>query len=194
MRWLVLFGVSLLSIGTAWAQNGGSEIVVPPAPVLTPETPQPPAPVQAPAQQPPPGLVPVQPPAAGDAAAPATPGGSAPATANQPPPPDVAPPPSTDWTQNTTATLGVLNKVDGSTSQLTLAVGGPAQTSGDLSVSVQACLTRPAGQLPDSAVFVTVTPVPQGGAPIYRGWMLHSAPGAAFAGNAGQTFRVIGCS
>ena len=194
MRWLVLFGVSFLSIGTAWAQNGGSEIVVPPAPVLTPEAPQPPAPVQVPAQQPPPGLVSVQPPATGDTVAPATPGGSAPATANQPPPPDVAPPPSTDWTQNTTAKLGVLNKVDGSTSQLTLTVGGPAQTSGDLSVSVQACLTRPAGQLPDSAVFVTVMPVPQGGAPIYRGWMLHSAPGAAFAGNAGQTFRVIGCS
>ncbi len=194
MRWLVLLGASVLSMGTAWAQNGGSEIVVPPAPVVTPEVPQLPAPVQAPVQPPPPGLVPVQPPAVGSGTGAAIPDGSASATANQPPPPDVAPVPSTDWTQNTTAKLGVLNKVDGGTSRLTLTVGAPPQTVGDLSISVQACLTRPAGQLPDAAVFLTVTPVPQGGTPIYRGWMLRSAPGAAFVGNAGEAFRIISCS
>jgi hypothetical protein len=90
--------------------------------------------------------------------------------------------------------LGVLNKVDGSTAEITLPVGAQAQTTGDLSVSVQACLSRPAGQIPDFAVFLTVAPTQQAEVPIYKGWMLRSAPGATFVGNAGQTFRVIGCS
>jgi hypothetical protein len=106
----------------------------------------------------------------------------------------VAPVPQDSWTPGQTADLGVLNKVDGSTTRLQLPVGGAPQTSGDLSVSVQACLSRPAGQIPDFAVFLTVTPLQQAAAPIYRGWMLRSAPGAAFVGNAGQTFRIIGCS
>jgi hypothetical protein len=88
----------------------------------------------------------------------------------------------------------VLNKVDGSTAVLKLPVGAPSQTTGDLGVSVQACMTRPAGQIPDAAVFLTVTPVQQETAPLYKGWMLRSAPGATFVGNAGQTFRVINCS
>lgn len=184
----------MLSTGTAWAQNGDSEIVIPPAPPLVPEAPSPPAPVQAqPVAPPPPGLGQAAPSAPGSATpAPATapPAG----TAALPPPPDVAPTPPDSWTPGTTAVLGVLNKVDGSTAQLQLPVGGQSQTTGDLSVSVQACLTRPAGQLPDAAVFLTVIAPQQGAAPLYRGWMLRSAPGATFVGNAGQTFRVIGCS
>lgn len=194
MRWAAFVGVALLSVGTAWAQNGGSEIVIPPAPPLVPEVPSPmtPAPAQ-PAAPPPPGLEQAAPPAANNTAS--SPAGTSPAgTAEQPPPPDVAPTPSDNWTPGTTAVLGVLNKVDGSTAQMQLPVGGQAQTSGDLGVSVQACLSRPAGQIPDTAVFLTVTPLQQGAAPLYRGWMLRSAPGATFVGNAGQTFRVIGCS
>lgn len=201
MRWAAFIGLAFLSVGTAWAQNGGSEIVVPPAPTLTPEAPSAPPPVQPPPQQPPPGLVqtPLPPPAgddtsSGDTAAPTpTPTTPAPA-ATQPPPPDVAPAQPNNWTQGTTAVLGVLNKVDGSTTQLSLPVGAQPQTTGDLSISAQACLTRPAGEIPDTAVFVTVTSTQQGSAPLYRGWMLLSAPGATFVGNAGQTFRVIGCS
>jgi hypothetical protein len=111
-----------------------------------------------------------------------------------PPPPDVAPVQPNTWTPGTTAVLAVLNKVDGSTSQLTLPVGAQPQTTGDLNVNVQACMSRPAGQIPDAAVFLTVTPVQQGAAPLYNGWMVRSAPGATVVGNAGQTFRVIGCS
>jgi hypothetical protein len=197
MRWAAIAGVVFLSVGTAWAQNGGSEIVVPPAPPLVPETPSPPAAVPAqPVAPPPPGLEqatpPVTPPASGSAAPPQA--GTPAAGPAPPPPPDVAPTPPDNWTPGTTAVLGVLNKVDGSTAQLQLTVGGQAQTSGDLSVSVQACLSRPSGQIPDTAVFLTVTPVLQGAAPLYRGWMLRSAPGATFVGNAGQTFRVINCS
>lgn len=181
-RWAAFIGAAFLSAGVARAQNGGSEIVIPPAPPLVPEAPSAPPPVQ-PAAPPPPGLVQAAPPSA-----------APPAAASQPAPPDVAPTPPNNWTPAQTAVLAVLNKVDGSTAQLQLPVGGAAQTSGDLTVSVQACLNRPAGQIPDAAAFLTVTPVQQGAAPIYRGWMLRSAPGATFVGNAGQTFRLVGCS
>jgi hypothetical protein len=194
MRWAMFAGLAFLSLGTAWAQNGGSEIVIPPAPPLTPEAPPPPAPVQPAPQLPPPGLVQTAPPPAGDTTAPSSSGAPPASVANQPPPPDVPPTQQDSWTPGTTAVLGVLNKVDGSTAQLQLPVGAQAQTTGDLSVSVQACLSRPAGQIPDAAIFLTVVPTQQGSAPIYRGWMLRSAPGATFVGNAGQTFRVIGCS
>ncbi len=128
----------------------------------------------------------------GSAAAQAN-GGNA-ATSSQPAPQDVPPVPSNDWVPGKTAVLGVLNKVDGSASTLTVAVGGQADV-GDLTVSVQACVSRPDGQLPDSAIFLTLQPKDaQGGGPVYRGWMVRSAPGATDAGNAGQAFRVITCS
>jgi hypothetical protein len=130
------------------------------------------------------------PPAAGNAApAPASSTATAAAPAQ-----DVPPTPPNDWVPGKTAELGVLDKVDGGTRTLTIPVGGQA-TVGDLTVSVQACVTRPPGQLPDSAVFLTLQPKgAQDGAPVYRGWMVHSAPGATDAGNAGEAFRVITCS
>lgn len=204
MRRIAFVFAVLLSAGPAWAQNGGSEIVIPPAPPLTPEAPSPPPPIQPAPQQPPPGLVqtPLPPPAGDEGTTPPAPSAAPPGNATPPPgstaalpaPPDVAPTQPDNWTQGTTAVLGVLNKVDGSTTQLSLTVGGQAQTTGDLSVSVQACSSRPAGQIPDVAVFLTVSPTQDGATPLYHGWMLRSAPGATFVGNAGQTFRVIGCS
>ncbi len=206
----VAFGVLLLlaadpACAQNGTQNGGSEIVIPPAPPLTPEVPSAPAPVQPVPQQPPPGLVqavpPPPPPAGNDGSTPAPPSTNPPlpnmppaGTAALPPPPDVAPVQADSWAPGTTATLAVLNEVDGSTTQLTLPVGAPAQTTGDLNINVQACMSRPPGQIPDAAVFLTVTPVQQGAAPLYNGWMVRSAPGATVVGNAGQTFRVVGCS
>ena len=195
----------LLAASAAWAQNGTSEIVVPPAPPIAAA---PAAPVPAPAPPlapPPPGLVqtPLPPldqglpgmPVAAPPPAPAGTAASAPAgSAPQlPPPADTAPVPPDNWTPGTTATLGVLNKVDGSISQLSLPAGGKPVQTGDLLVSVQACLTRPAGQIPDAAIFVTVMPANDGTAPLYRGWLVRSDPGATVAGDAGQTFRVINC-
>lgn len=194
MRWAAFAVMGFLSVGNAWAQDGGSEIVIPPAPPLVPEAPSAPAPVQPVMQQPPPGLVQAAPPTAGASTAPSSPSVPSATAAAQPPPPDLAPTQPNNWTPGTTAVLGVLNKVDGSTAQLSLPVGAEPQTTGDLSVSVQACLNRPAGQIPDVAVFLTVDTLQQGASPLYRGWMVRSAPGATFAGNAGQTFRVMGCS
>jgi hypothetical protein len=193
MRRAAFVIAGFLSVGTAWAQNGDSEIFIPPAPPLTPEAPSVPAPAQ-PAAQPPPGLVQGAPPMAGASTAPDSPGVPPVSAATQPPPPDIAPAQTNTWTPGTAAVLGVLDKVDGSTAQLQLTVGAQPKIVGDLSVSVQACLSRPAGQIPDVAVFLTVAPVQQGAPPLYSGWMLRSAPGATFAGNAGQTFRVIACS
>lgn len=218
MRLILLASAATLISGAALAQSllGQSSpgqsansaiptVVVPPPPavVAAPATP-----VQAPTQAqpaPPPGLVqtPLPPPGVGtnadngdqttqmQAVSPAAP---PPAAGNAAPAQDVPPTPPNDWVPGKTAELGVLDKVDGGTRTLTIPVGGQA-TVGDLTVSVQACVTRPPGQLPDSAIFLTLQPKDaQDGAPVYRGWMVHSAPGATDAGNAGEAFRVITCS
>lgn len=191
---IALAAFLILPIGQALAQNGGSEIVIPPAPPLTAELPAAPAPEQ-PAPPPPPGLVQSAPPVLATPGA--APSGPPPTTApalTQPPPPDIAPVRSSDWTPGTMAVLAVLNKVDGSTATLRVPVGGGPQADGDLTISVQACVGRPIGQIPDAAAFLTVSPTAQGAVPLYRGWLLRSAPGASFVGNAGQAFRVVSCS
>lgn len=108
---------------------------------------------------------------------------------------DVAPTPDNKWVDGHVAELGVLNKVDGSTQTLTIPVGGQV-VSGDLTVSVQACTTRPPGSLPDDAVFLTLqsTQTPTSDVPVYRGWIVKSLPGSSNAENADEAFRVIGCS
>jgi hypothetical protein len=88
----------------------------------------------------------------------------------------------------------VLDKVDGSTSEVSIPVGGQ-QNVGDLQVSVLACVTRPPGQLPDTAIFLSVQNPAQGAdTPLYRGWMVRSMPGAAVVGDASEIFRVVACS
>ncbi|WP_298282984.1 DUF2155 domain-containing protein, partial [Acidocella sp.] len=119
--------------------------------------------------------------------APAGPGTAA------PPAQDVAPAPETAWVNGQNAVIGVLNEVDGSASTLTVPVGGQAK-AGDLTVSVQACVTRPPGQLPDNAIYITLTPATDGAAPSFKGWMVRSQPGASAAGDSTESFRAIGCS
>jgi hypothetical protein len=184
-----------LSPGLAWAQNDQSVIVIPPAP---PVVAAPPAASSPPAAPVPPPVtsqtLPAVPPGAGSVAAPEQ-GQGAPAQAQaQPTPPDVAPTPPNDWVPGHTAIIGVLNEVDGSTAEITLPVGGPPVKTGDVLVSAQACATRPPQELPDTAVFLTVQPAgDSNAAPLYRGWMLRSAPGATVVGNAAESFRVIRC-
>ncbi|MGO9819014.1 MAG: DUF2155 domain-containing protein [Acidocella sp.] len=199
MRVSALAVALLLGSGVAWAQNDQSVIVIPPAPpiVSAPQAPAPAPAPQAPAaaaqvqSQTLPAVPPVQ--TQGTQTQPAS--GPAPAANTQPAPPDVAPTPPNDWVPGHTAVLGVLNEVDGSTSQLSVPVGGQPAKAGDVLVSVQACAIRPPQDLPDAAVFLTVQPADDStAAPLYRGWMLRSAPGATVVGNAAETFRVIGCS
>jgi hypothetical protein len=204
MRFAGLIGaVALVAAGApALAQNGAA-VAVPPAPVLTPAPAAPVAPrapvapsfgqVVAPSGADDTGSAP-----AGTASAlgAATPNAATaqPGTAATPAAPDAPAPVANTWLPAGAATLGVLNKVDGSTQTVTIAPGAQA-TVGDLIVSVQSCLVRPADQLPDAAVFISVQPVgSDAGAAGFRGWMIRSAPGATVVGDAGETFRVIGCA
>jgi len=195
MRVSALALALLLGSGVAWAQNGQSVIVIPPAPpiVSAPQAPAPPPAPEVPPAQVQSQTLPAVPPGQTGATQPAS--SAAPAANTQPPPPDVAPPPPNDWVPGHTAVLGVLNEVDGSTAQLSVPVGGQPAKAGDVLVSVQACATRPPQDLPDDAVFLTVQPAnDSSAAPLYRGWMLRSAPGATVVGNAAETFRVVSCS
>jgi hypothetical protein len=204
MMRLAVAGIAVLAgLGYASAQ---SSIAMPPAPPITAAPLTTPAAPATPAA-PPPGLVQTPVPGAsalGDTAQSAAPGGDSPAASGTnaptaaasptaPPPPDVAPVPPNTWVAGNSATLGVLDKVDGSTSQVSIPVGGQA-TVGDLQVSVQACVNRPADQIPDSAVFLSVQNQSDGSsAPLYKGWMVRSTPAATVVGDASETFRVIGC-
>ncbi len=200
MRFAALTMALVLLAGAAVAQNDQSEIVVPPAPTLVPAQPAAPPPV-VPSPPPPPGLVQTPLPPVVQSSTPqpeVNPSASVPASvqtsAAPPAPPDVAPVQPNNWVPGHTAVLGLLNKVDGGTSQLSIPVGGQS-TVGELQVSVQACSSRPAGQLPDDAVFLTVQSAGDNGTtPIYRGWMVRSAPGATVVGDAGETFRIINCT
>ncbi len=88
----------------------------------------------------------------------------------------------------------MLDKVDGGIDDLSIPVGGQTK-SGDLQVSVLACVTRPPDTSPDAAVFISIQPsADQSGPPLFRGWLIRSAPAAAAAGDASVTFRVVGCS
>ncbi len=115
-------------------------------------------------------------------------------TANQPPAQDAIPAPPTAWQPGQTAKIGVLDKVDGGVAQVSIPVGGQSVV-GDLQVSVLACMTRPPDQLPDAAAFLALQNTGNLSAPpAYRGWLIRSEPGAAVAGDASETFRIINCS
>lgn len=214
------FAQSLLGQSQPGGQSQQPAIAVAPPPAVVAQ-PAAPAPVAKPnLVAPPPGLVetPLPPPDASQSAIPAnadnggsqtmqlqavspsappaaSPTAPAPGSIAAPPPVnDVPPTPDNVWVPGKTATLGVLNKVEGSTQTITIPVGGQT-TVGDLTVSVQACVVRPPKALPDAAVFVTLQPKDDSsGSPVYRGWMVRSAPGATDAGNADEAFRVINCS
>jgi hypothetical protein len=168
--------------------------------------------------------------------APVTPGQTAPAVTTPTPAPNTAsstpPPAANDWVPQHTARIGLLDKVDGGASTVSIPVGGQTD-AGDLQISVLACETRPPGEIPDDAIFVSIQPVATGatgtasaapppggtpadatasggpappgqgdgtqagsasGAPIFRGWMVRSIPGATVVGDASETLRVVSCS
>jgi len=195
--------MATLGAGAAFAQSpGGSDsnaIAVPPAPPVVAAPPSAIQPIPVPAA-PPPGLVTATPPADIDTGAtqaqtpPADNSGGQGQAQDQSTAPDIAPVPPNTWLPGKTAQIGVLDKIDGSVSQLSIPVGGQSVV-GDLQVSVQACMTRPPDQVPDDAVFLALQSTENASAPPdYRGWLVRSAPGAAVAGDASETFRIIGCS
>jgi hypothetical protein len=198
-----------------------SAIAVPPAPPIVASPPSPQVP-QTPAA-PPPFLVPLNPPSSpggnadnggpdngtaqnsgtsgtipvpvqvAPAGTPAAPGPAATAQ-NQPLDQDTIPAPPNTWQPGRLAEIGVLDKIDGEVLQLSVPVGGQSVV-GDLQVNVLACVTRPADQVPDAAVFLALQSTDDPSSPPdYRGWLIRSEPGAAVAGDASETFRIIDCS
>jgi hypothetical protein len=150
----------------------------------------------APASGQPDGTQAASPPAAPGPAAPgqaapspAAPSQTAPDTADSTPPPV-----PNDWVPEKTAEIGILDKVDGGASTVSVPVGGQT-TAGDLQISVLACVARPPNEVPDDAVFLDIQPTDDSsGGPIFHGWMIRSIPGATVVGNASETLRVVSCS
>lgn len=105
--------------------------------------------------------------------------------------------------------LAILNKVDGTVSRVRVKVGGEL-TRDKLHIKVEGCLVRPKSMPEDAAVFLDVSgpaadapsagsfsvgkaAAQSGQAPLFRGWLLHSEPGAAVVGNAAVTFQIVNC-
>jgi hypothetical protein len=108
--------------------------------------------------------------------------------------PAAPPPPANSWLPGAAVKLGVLDKIDGTLSEVTIATGAAA-TIGDLQIAVQSCVIRPPDEIPDAAVFLTAqNPQDPTAPPLYRGWMVRSIPGATVVGDASETFRIISCS
>jgi hypothetical protein len=195
MRLRIAVVLLLAGAQAAWAQNTPEPTVaVPPAPAIVsaPLNSSPAAPAAA-ATPAPPGLVQTPVPSANAVSGSDAGAQTAPAEASAPVSPDVAPSLPNIWVPAKNAELGVLNKVDGAITKLTIPVGGQAMI-GDLQIAVQACETRPPDQLPDASVFLTLVDPKSGSAPLFRGWMVRSDPGATVVGDADETLRIIGCS
>lgn len=87
--------------------------------------------------------------------------------------------------------IQALDKVNAQSGLLTLKVGASGQF-GALTVSVQACIVRPADQPSDAAAFLTVTDSHVEG-PVFKGWMLRSQPSLSMLEHAIYDLRVLGC-
>jgi hypothetical protein len=123
---------------------------------------------------------------------------AAPAT---PPAPEAAPPAtatipaSTDWVQKTNADLIVLDKIYGSSRDVSTTVGTPF-TERFLTITVLACFVRPPNLAPDAAVFlqVTDTKAAAGTPPKFRGWIFEAEPALSGMADPATDVSVRGCS
>jgi hypothetical protein len=86
-------------------------------------------------------------------------------------------PAPTQWLPGHQAQLKVLDKIYGSASTVSAAVGTPF-TVRFLTVTILACLLRPPTLPPDAAAFLQVTDshAPPGSAPEFRGWVFKAEP------------------
>lgn len=125
----------------------------------------------------------------GEIATPATP------PAPEPAPPTTATiPASTDWVAKTEADLIVLDKIYGSSRDVTAAVGTPF-TERFLTITVLACFVRPPSLPPDAAVFLQVadTKAPAGTPPKFRGWVFQAEPALSGMADPATDVSVKGC-
>jgi hypothetical protein len=110
--------------------------------------------------------------------------------------PPVAPPDTVQrpnvWVPAGTAKLAALDKVNAQATALTVKVGQSAKF-GSLTITVKACVIRPADQPADAAVYLSVTDS-HADSPGFDGWMLQAEPSASMMQHPVYDLRVSGCA
>jgi hypothetical protein len=203
MRPLCLAAAYLTLAASAWAQP--ASIQSQPLPPLqqqwqqqgAPPVPQAPAPPTL--QQRPPAIQPqpfqppqsqLQPPEG------QPPQGQFPQYPAAPPPAAATPPVTFDrpniWLPATAVKLQALDKVNAQSTALTIKVGQSA-TFGSLTITVKACVTRPADQPADAAAYLDVTDS-HPDLPPFDGWMLEDEPSVSMLQHPIYDLRVTGCA
>ena len=87
--------------------------------------------------------------------------------------------------------MQALDKVNARHSTLNVKVG-EVGNFGSLQVAVQACVTRPPDQAPDSAAFLSITDT-KGDGVAFKGWMVASQPALSMLQHPVFDIRVTGC-
>jgi hypothetical protein len=95
-----------------------------------------------------------------------------------------------DWQPQGTAELRGIDKVMARTTPITAKVGETVRF-GPLAVVVRACVVRPPDRAPDAAAFLEVAE--PGKPPVFRGWMILSAPQLALVEHPTHDVRIAGC-
>ena len=113
-----------------------------------------------------------------------------PAFADPVTPPDISPPDT--WQPRQSGTLRLLNKLDSTTSTLTLHVGETRRVE-SLSITLKACDVRPPDLPQDAAAQLTVADSREG-APGFDGWVLANEPAAAMLEHPVYDIRLAGCT
>ncbi len=166
--------------------------LAPPAPAVPPAPPSPPSPG---AGYPADGAR-AAPPAPADAPPAAPPAAAAPpdqAPAQQSTPFNQGIPPGTAnlWVPRPVADLQALDKVDAQVQSLTLKVGQTVQF-GALTITLRACVGRPADQPQDSAAFLDIADAHAGQAS-FHGWMFASEPEVSMLEDPVYDIRLNAC-
>jgi hypothetical protein len=95
------------------------------------------------------------------------------------------------WTPQNAAVLRALNKIDATTSVLTIKVGASTQF-GSLTIGVQSCVVRPPRTVPDAAAYVVISDA-HADEPGFRGWILANEPWLSMLQHPVYDVRIVGC-
>jgi hypothetical protein len=96
------------------------------------------------------------------------------------------------WVPARAAKIQALDKINAQASDLTIVVGQSA-TFGSLTITVKACMTRPADQPADATAYLDVTDS-HPDSPGFDGWMLEDEPSVSMMRNPIYDLRVTGCA
>ncbi len=118
---------------------------------------------------------------------------AAPDPSMAPPAPDMTPESRPNvWLPAGAAKLQALDKVNAQATALTVKVGQSA-TFGSLTITVKACMVRPADQPADAAAYLDVTDS-HPDSPPFDGWLLWHEPSVSMMEHPIYDIRVAGCT